>query len=768
MKSLKTLALSSLFFAGSLSAWAAAQAFEISATELIRGKQDFGETRVDKSVDGNVLRIAGKTYANGIGTHACSMIPLDVPVGHVAFSGKVGLDDEVSGGDGVEFRILDGAEVLWSSGVMKSGDAAKAFKVFLPGQTRKIYLLALAGATNNADHANWVDLKWEKIFGPLVGVGGSKISGKDFGLTPNVEKDQTQAFRKLLKHARERYAGEIVLEPGTYHFYAENALDMSLWISNHDQQPTQQVMLPLVDLHNLEIRGNGSTFVFHGKCLPVLFMDSRNVTLEGVRIDFARPLYSEAKVLGFKDGKTVVSIDKKAFPYEIQGDKLFFIGENYQLQPIHSAIAFRKGSKNIVSNTSDIGCGNTITVMPDGNIALHRDFSKDGDGVAVGDTLTLRTWWRPAPACVIYRAKDTTLSDVSIHSSFGMTLLAQRSENITIRGTKTAEDKTSGMFPRPETGRVYSASADATHFSNVKGKVVVENSFFETMMDDAINVHSTCLDIAEIVAPDTIRCRYRHGQAIGFELFEAGENLRFIAGKTLENATTNVPVKAVRRISPTEVLITLAENVPANVKPGDAVENADYQPEVVFRGNIVQNNRARGALFTTPRKVLVENNIFRNVAGSAILLAGDAQGWYESGACEDIVIRDNIFENNLTSRFQFTNAIISIYPEVRDLASQKRFYHRNIDISSNVFFTFDVPLLFAISAEKIKFTDNEILYNDDFKAWKQKPFQFRRCSDVLISGNKVESVDGIGPQPQSWSLEDCRLELTAPEEIKFK
>ena len=782
MKLLKTLALTAFSaaciapifantFENVLEKSKPVSAAEFYAVSLIRGKQDFGETRVDKSVDGNALRIAGKTYDRGIGTHACSMIPLEVPRSGRQFElkliGKVGLDDEAPGGDGVEFRVLSGTQVLWSSGVMKSGEPAKKFSVAVPHASKKLYLLTLAGKTNNADHANWVDLKWKKGHVPRPGLRAESLSAKAKGLLPNIEKDQSEVFRKILSDARRDGAGEIVLEPGTYHFYAENALDMSLWISNHDQQPTQQVMLPLVDLHNLKIRGNGSTFIFHGKCLPVLFMDCENVTLEGVRIDFARPLYSEAKVLGFQDGKTVVSVDKKAFPYEIHGDKLFFVGENYSLQPIHSAIAFRAGTKNIVSNTADIGCGNTVTVLPDGKIALHRDFSRDGDGVAVGDTLTLRTWWRPAPACVIYRAKDTTLRDVSIHSSFGMTLLAQRSENITIAGTKTAEAKTSGMFPRPETGRVYSASADATHFSNVKGLVRVENSFFETMMDDAINVHSTCLDIAEIVAPDTIRCRYRHGQAIGFEIFEPGENLRFIAGKTLENATETVPVKAVRRISPTEVLITLSGSVPASVKPGDAVENADYQPEVIFRGNVVQNNRARGALFTTPRKVLVEDNIFRNVAGSAILLAGDAQGWYESGACEDVVIRENIFENNLTSRFQFTNAIISIYPEVRDLASQKRFYHRNIEISDNVFRTFDVPLLFAISTEKIRFTDNKIFYNEDFKGWNQPPFQFRRCADVLIRGNKVKRVGETRLKPQNWSLNDCRLEMTVPGEINF-
>ncbi|MBQ7332362.1 MAG: NPCBM/NEW2 domain-containing protein, partial [Opitutales bacterium] len=557
---LKTIALSAFLLALAGEALALPEAVEISETEIIRGRQDFGETRINKSVDGNELRIAGTTYAHGIGAYATSMIPIDVPADARRLRGKVGLDDEAPGGDGAEFRVLSGSEVLWSSGVMKSGEPAKAFSVSVPQGAKKLYLLTLAGKTNNCDHADWVDLKWEDGHRTKTNSSGA-ISGKKFGLKPNVEKDQTNAFREIFDCARTFGHNEIVLEPGTYHFYAENALDMSLWISNHDQQPTQQVMLPLVDCRNLKIRGNGSTFIFHGKCLPVLFMDCENVTLENVRIDFARPLYSEAKVLGFKDGKTIVSIDKKAFPYEIRDGRLFFVGENYPLQPIQSVIAFRKGTKNIVSNTADIGCGSDVTVLPGGKIALHRDFSKDGDGVAVGDTLTLRTWWRPAPACVIYRAKNTVLRDVSIHSSFGMTLLAQRSENIKIEGTKTAGDQTSGMFPRPETGRVYSAIADETHFSNVKGKVIVKNSFFETMMDDAINVHSTCLDIAEILAPDTIRCRYRHGQAIGFELFEPGENLRFIAGKTLENSTETVPVKSVRRISPTEVLITLKEAV---------------------------------------------------------------------------------------------------------------------------------------------------------------------------------------------------------------
>lgn len=209
-----------------------------------------------------------------------------------------------------------------------------------------------------------------------------------------------------------------------------------------------------------------------------------------------------------------------------------------------------------------------------------------------------------------------------------------------------------------------------------------------------------------------------------------------------------------------EMVITVEEPLPSSVRAGDAVENADFYPSVVFRNNIVRNNRARGSLFTTPERVLVEGNLFDHSSGSAILLAGDAQGWYESGACHEVVIRKNTFINNLTSRYQFTNAIISIYPEVKQLDKQRDYYHRNVLIENNVFKTFDVPLLFAISTDNLKFINNKVIYNDEFKGWGQKPFQFRRCANILIKDNKVLP-------PRTWTLEDCKLENTPSDQVRF-
>ena len=88
------------------------------------------------------------------------------------------------------------------------------------------------------------------------------------------------------------------------------------------------------------------------------------------------------------------------------------------------------------------------------------------------------------------------------------------------------------------------------------------------------------------------------------------------------------------------------------------MENLTWTPEVYFTGNTIRNNRARGSLFTTPRKVVVENNVYDHVSGSAILLSGDCSYCYESGACRDVLIRKNRFINVLSSLYMEADAVI--------------------------------------------------------------------------------------------------------------
>ena len=267
-------------------------------------------------------------------------------------------------------------------------------------------------------------------------------------------------------------------------------------------------------------------------------------------------------------------------------------------------------------------------------------------------------------------------------------------------------------------GRMHTTAADATHFSNCRGHISVQGATYEAMMDDAINVHATCLGITKVESPRTFIARYMHGQAYGFEVVTPGEKLGFIHGPTLEVDEKQIEVESVEIIDPRHVRVTLAEDLPADIGEGDAIENADWHPSVDFSHNLIRHNRARGALFTTPEQVRVIGNHFDHTHGSAILLAGDAQGWYESGACKDVLIKGNTFRHGLTALYQFTDAIISICPEVRQPDKQKQRYHTNVRIVDNEFITHRVPLLSAISADDVIFSGNTIERNDIYPTIK--------------------------------------------------
>ena len=174
---------------------------------------------------------------------------------------------------------------------------------------------------------------------------------------------------------------------------------------------------------------------------------------------------------------------------------------------------------------------------------------------------------------------------------------------------------------------------------------------------------------------------------------------------------------------------------------------------VEFFDNLIRNNRARGTLFSTPQKVVVENNLFDHTSGCAILLCGDCNGWFETGACRDVTIRKNHFINALTSQFQFTNAVISIYPEIPNLDGQKKLFHGGrkaaIRIEDNTFETFDAPILYAKSIDGLLFRNNKVVQNTDYKPfhWNKDQFLLQRVNNVEIEdlffyrgGNIIKEV----------------------------
>lgn len=91
--------------------------------------------------------------------------------------------------------------------------------------------------------------------------------------------------------------------------------------------------------------------------------------------------------------------------------------------------------------------------------------------------------------------------------------------------------------------------------------------------------------------------------------------------------------------------------------------------------------------------------------------------------------------------FQFTNAIISIYPEIPDLNNQQKYFHSGIVIENNLFETFDAPILYAKSVNGLLFKNNQIKHNTDYPAfhWNKSPIYFQRVTNAKIKNNQFDN-----------------------------
>ena len=509
------------------------------------------------------------------------------------------------------------------------------------------------------------------------GVSEKVYYAKDFGAVPNTGADMTKEVATAIATIKAERGGKparLVFESGEYNFYPDSANVREYYISNHDQDNPKLVAVALEGLQNLTIEGGdalagGATeFIMNGRMLPIAMVDCENCSLYSIVVDTRVPQITQVEVLENENGYITYRVAPWA-NYKIVNGRFVTYGSNWELAPV-AGIAFDGKTGHLVYCTSDIGVGvyNVEEVEPGVIRAPWNDAR-----LLPGTRVAMRSYYRPTPGIFLSKCKNTTLKHIWVHYAEGMGLLAQNCENIEL-----------GYFcviPREGSDRYFTTQADATHFSGCKGLVNSHEGVYSGMMDDAINVHGTYLRIVERISDNEIVGRYMHPQAYGFYWGGEGDAVQFVRSSTMEICEPNV----VEKIEPfdknvidgaKEFKITLRDKVADDSACGDyGIENLEWTPEVLFCDNVIRNNRARGALFSTPKDVLVEDNLFDHTSGTAILLCGDCNGWFETGACRNVVIRRNHFVNALTNMFQFTDGIISIYPEIPNLQAQTKYFH---------------------------------------------------------------------------------------------
>jgi hypothetical protein len=540
--------------------------------------------------------------------------------------------------------------------------------------------------------------------------------------------DWTPAVRAALADMQGASESRLLFPPGCYHFWPERACERYLFISNNDAG-LKAVAFPLFDLTGLEVDGGGSQFVFHGNITPFALWNSREIRLLNFTMDWERTFHSELEIENVRitDGDKRAVVDfyiPDAYPYLIQNHRLRFVMEDGESVGVRNALEFDRDRRETAFRVHDsysLGTTHEAEEIGPNRVRVTGQF---GTIPAPGNVLAVVHTGRTCPGIAIGDSRDIEIRDVTIHHAGAMAVVAQRTENIRLERVN--------VTPAAHKGRVVSATADATHFVNCRGHIALTDCAFQGQMDDATNVHGIYTRISALTGPRQIEVELVHGQQAGIDIFEAGDAVEFIGKRDLSTFYQS-RIAAVERLNQKYSLLTLSEDLPDGVAAGDAVGNLDWVADVTISGCTTRNNRARGFLLSTAGKVVIQNNHFHN-AGAAILIAGDANYWFESGGVRDVTIRGNHFDNCHFG--EWGRATIDILPEIEP-ENRTAPYHRNITIDANTFDAFDQRLLKAHSVDGLTITNNIVRHSDDYPAGPEniEPFDISDCRNVKIENN---------------------------------
>ena len=133
-----------------------------------------------------------------------------------------------------------------------------------------------------------------------------------------------------------------------------------------------------------------------------------------------------------------------------------------------------------------------------------------------------------------------------------------------------------------------STANDATHFVNCRGSVVVRDSFFDGMLDDALNVHGLYARI-DRVDPTGLLVRDMHPGAKGQAIYRKGDQVA-VMDKKLLIPTKTMTVSEVVPINADVTYLKVVEST-EGVLPDMTLEELCGSPEVLFENNTVQHNQ---------------------------------------------------------------------------------------------------------------------------------------------------------------------------------
>lgn len=523
-----------------------------------------------------------------------------------------------------------------------------------------------------------------------------------YGAVPDDGKDDTAAFLAAFRDAQAKGDKLILIPKGRYHLRA-------------DGNPLRRnVLFPVTRTDGLTIRGQGAELMMSGIAGIFSFTECQNITVEGLTVDWEHPAFSQGTVTASSSRQFDVQIEN-GFP--VQGG-----------EPVGAFMSYDPATRRPDGGNLDVydAVEKTELLSPQ----VLRVHLKRNVPVKVGTLLVLRHKVYGPGVFRFHRCADVRVSDVTVFTVPGMALTGGVSTNISL--------KRFNVLLRPDSGRMMSATADATHFGGCKGTVTLEDCTFEGMGDDGVNVKSGLyLTVVERADDHTVLCRHNLKMA---DVPDPGDVLELSHPETLlPFASSHVRTAGLDAFSENLHRVAFVEELPAELRPGDVLGNASRTPKLRMRRCTVRANRARGVLCQT-RDAVIEDCTFQYCTGPGVLVMTEITHFHESIGTRNVTVRNNLFDNCNQGAATAEAALAALAWLKNNAYPPKPGVHREVTFEGNRITGSANSAIFAVAVDGLTIRSN-IIQQACLKPGNEKrrnAIRVMDCARAVIAGNDID------------------------------
>ena len=523
-----------------------------------------------------------------------------------------------------------------------------------------------------------------------------------FGAVPDDGQDDTVAFIAAFKEAQAKGDKRVVIPKGRYDLRADG---------NPDRRDT---LLPVARLDGLVIEGRGAELMMSGMAGVFTFVECKKLTVRGLTIDWQRPPFSEGTVVATAPRHFDVKV---LDTYPVKGGEPVGAFMSY-----HADTRLPDGLGLDVYNSVE----RTELIAPQVlRVHLTRDIP-----VPVGKLLVLRHQVYARNAFVFHRCSDVAVSDVTVYCTPGMGLVCGVTTNVSL--------KRFCVLIRPGSGRLMSATADATHFSGCKGTVSLQDFVFEGMGDDGVNVKSGLyLIVRKRLDEHTVLGQHNLKMA---DLPDAGDTMEMAHVDTLSPFASGKVRLA--KMEPGEGNLHRVEfktPLPAELRDGDVLGNASRVPKLRMLRCTVRANRARGVLCQT-RDAVIDGCTFQNCTSAGVLVLTEVVYFFESIGTRNVTVRNSRFENCNMGAASAEGDLCALASLKDSAYPAKPGVHRDVTFEGNHIVGTSESAIFAVGVDGLKVRGN-IVEQACLRSSRESGvngIRIKDCARVVVEGNRID------------------------------